>query len=439
MLRVIITSGGGPGVWGLLHALRTLPGRQAAVIVQDPHPGDTLGTLLGDERACLPPAADPAYIDYLLDYCRQCRADVLIPVYDGELRAIARRRGEFAGAGITLILPTTQTVEACGDKWSLHERLAGSDLLPPHRLVRTTRETAEAIDQLGYPQRRLCVRPIDLAGGRGVHFLDPAADRFARQMLAKPGPIECTASDFLEVRRCGPADFPLVIAEYLPGDDLGIDVLADDGRIVEMVVRRKGGSLHAGNPMRMTFDERSGEREWVARVCSELGLSGLVNIDARYDAGGRLRLLEINPRPSACIGMSCAVVHLLAWTIDRALGEEAEPAAYRAAGPATAVVRAIADVALSAAGVRILQPTPAVPPSDRPSIHAGERASVPASLLPVGNREYRHRLETGATTAEHRHRLETGATAAEHRQRLETGATKTMEPRHASAVPGRAS
>jgi carbamoyl-phosphate synthase large subunit len=341
-LRVMITSGGGPGVWGLLYALRTLPGRRAHVIVQDPDPAETLGTLLADERACLPPAADATYIDRLLEHCRGRGVDVLVPVYDGELTAIARRRADFADAGVTLLLPPTEVVTSCADKWSLHERLAGGDLLPPHRLVRTMRETAEAIEQLGYPQQRLCVRPINLAGGRGVHFLDPTADRFAQQMLAKPGPIICTASDFLDMRRGGPTEFPLVIAEFLPGDDLGIDLLADSGRVVEMVVRRKGGALHAGNPMRMDFAQRPGEREWVARLSATLGLSGLVNVDARYDERGTLRLLEINPRPSACIGMSCAVVHLLGWAIDRALSEKCDASRYRMPEAAGAVVRAIA-------------------------------------------------------------------------------------------------
>ena len=355
----MITSGGGPGVWGLLHALRTLPGRSATVIVQDPDPQPTFGTQLGDEAANLPPASDSTYVDCLIQFCRRRRVDLLIPVFDGELAAIGRRREELERIGTTVLLPPTDLVETCGNKWRLHARLAGTEFLPEHRLVTTPKQTQDAIDQLGYPRRRLCVRPVDLAGGRGLHFLDSEPNRFELRLLGKPGPIRCTAAEFMETRLCGPHDFPLVISEYLPGDDLGIDLLADDGEVIELVIRRKRGPLFHGNPMRFDFAQRDGERDWVASLANELKLSGLMCIDARYDEQDRLRLVEINPRPSACIGLSCARIHLPAWAIDLALQDRPiDPASYYADEPAEAAVRALAEVAIGPGRSRLLSPEP---------------------------------------------------------------------------------
>ena len=148
-----------------------------------------------------------------------------------------------------------------------------------------------------------------------------------------------------------------MISEYLPGDDLGIDLLADDGEVIELVVRRKRGPSFHGNPMRHEFDEHAGERQWVARLAAELKLSGLMCLDARYDERGRLRLVEINPRPSACVGMSCARVHLPAWAIDLALGDrDIDSADYYAEKPARRVVRALAEVAIDSSGARLLSP-----------------------------------------------------------------------------------
>ena len=355
----MITSGGGPGVWGLLHALRTLPGRSATVIVQDPDPQPTFGTQLGDEAANLPPASDSTYVDCLIQFCRRRRVDLLIPVFDGELTAIGRRREELERIGTTVLLPPTDLVETCGNKWRLHARLAGTEFLPEHRLVTTPEQTQDAIDQLGYPRRRLCVRPVDLAGGRGLHFLDSEPNRFELRLLGKPGPIRCTAAEFMETRLCGPDEFPLVISEYLPGDDLGIDLLADDGEVIELVIRRKRGPLFHGNPMRFDFAQRDGERDWVASLANELNLSGLMCIDARYDEQDRLRLVEINPRPSACIGLSCARIHLPAWAIDLALRDRPiDPASYYADEPAESAVRALAEVAIGPGRSRLLSPEP---------------------------------------------------------------------------------
>ena len=80
----------------------------------------------------------------------------VIPVYDGELLAIAQRRESFEATGTRVLLPPTEVVADCVDKWRTHERLAESGFLPSHALVSTAEETLHAIHGLGYPRRRVC-------------------------------------------------------------------------------------------------------------------------------------------------------------------------------------------------------------------------------------------------------------------------------------------
>lgn len=327
-LRVMITSGGGPGVWGLLYALRRLPGRRTTLLVSDPADIPTLGTACADESLRLPPAADPEYLPTLLRTCRTRRVDVLIPVFDGELLPIAQNVREFTAIGTRVLLPPADVVRRCADKWATHAALAQTDLLPKHRLVRSTDETAMAIQELGYPDVRLCVRPTASAGSRGFHVLDANRDLFAEHMLRKPGERRLTADEFLAIRRSGPADFPLIVSEFLEGEELGVDLLADHGEVLEMTIRRKGGPQIHGNWTHIRFAEHAGERSWIERAARELQLDGLVCIDARYRGGPtsaaedhtrELFLLEVNARPGAYIGASCTRLHLLGWAIDRLL------------------------------------------------------------------------------------------------------------------------
>lgn len=355
--RIMFTSGGGPGAWGLLAALRSMPGRAVAVFAQDPDDGDTLGCALADQRAMLPPASAADYCDLLLTYCRRHAIDVLIPVYDGELVQIARRRQEFEAGGTAVLLPPERLVTLCVDKAALHTHLAGTAFVSDFVVAHTAAELGSAVAALGYPRRRLCVKPVNLAGGRGVHVLDAATDTFRERLLARPGVLRCTAEEFAAVRAAGPERFDLLITEYLPGDELGIDLLARDGEVIECVVRRKGGSTFSGNPMRMEFRDLPSERRWICDLAEQLRLTGLLNIDARYDDGQRLRLLEINPRPSACIGMSCTRVHLLGWAVDLLLGDRAnDPRRYYARTPPSRAMRALADVVFAGDAGRITSP-----------------------------------------------------------------------------------
>lgn len=360
----MITSGGGPGVWGLLHALRRLPGRRTALHVSDPSSGPTLGTALADRPLRLPEARSAGYLPALLETCRTLRIDVLIPVYDGELLLVAQHVRDFEQTGTRVLLPPAAVVAVCTDKRRTHALLADSGLLPKHEIAATAADLARAIERLGYPQRRLCVRPCNLAGSRGFHVLDAACDPFAERMLSKPGAPRCTAEELLQIRRAGPADFSLIVSELLEGEELGIDVLADRGRVLEAVVRRKAGPLVHGNWTQITFATSPAEREWVARVVQRLQLDGLLCIDARYRAGcddrsaRELFLLEVNARPGAYIGLTCARRHLLALAIDRLLADQALPDTAYDGRPDRVALRVFADLFTGDLEPGLLSPLP---------------------------------------------------------------------------------
>ncbi|MBK8915960.1 MAG: ATP-grasp domain-containing protein [Phycisphaerales bacterium] len=375
-LRIMITCGGGPGVWGLLHALRRLPDRRTHLIAADADPGLTLGTTLADDSVRLPRADHPDYAATLREACRRFRVDVLIPVIDAELETVAACAAPLRAAGTRVLLPAAEVVRRCADKWLTHEALADSGLLPRHRLVRTVEETAAAIRALGYPRVRLCARPTRGAGGRGFHLIDARSEEFEARMRAKPGALCMTAEAFVALRAAGPAEFPLIISEFIDGPELGHDVLAERGRVVARVTRRKGGSQLGGNWTRIDFDDDPRHDLWIGRVARALELDGLVSIDAIQPAADPLsspRLLEVNARPGAYVGASCSRLHLLAWAIDRLMDNgPIDPRRYAGERGDVAVgaLRVLADVGLTAAGGFVLNP-------DRPGSEVEHADSVP--------------------------------------------------------------
>ncbi len=332
-----------------------MPGWATRIVVNEPGDHFSLGDRLADATIRLPDASDPRYLPALRHACVAESIDVLLPVYDGELATIAANRAEIEADGTRVLLPPEDVVQRCRDKAETYRHLGDSDLIPSYSVARTLEETRAALSALGYPNRVLVARPLDRAGSRGVQYIDPAADLFASRFLEKPGPVRVCAAEFLRGREAGPREFALLITPCLDGEELGIDLLAERGRVVEMVVRRKSGPLLHGNPTCIAFREQPGEREWVARLAAGLQLCGLVSIDARYDAGGALRLLEVNPRPGAYIGMSCARLHLLGWAIDRLLGDASSTAdRYGGDWRIFAGLRAFGDLVLSADTARPL-------------------------------------------------------------------------------------
>jgi len=357
-LRIMITSGGGPGVWGLLSALRTLAGISpqcdTILIVNDPSDQLTLGTGLADIAVRLPDARENTYCDALTSICSEQNVDVLIPVYDGELTKVVELRDELAAAGTAVLLPSRDVVYTCVDKIATYQRLATTRYIPPFAIADTLAETRCALEALQCQNNTLCIRPATSAGSRGLHIVSPQQPGFDQRMQNRLGCATCTPAEFLQWRAAGPDRYPLLITEFLPGDELGIDLLADEGHVVDLCIRHKGTNHPHHNPRAITFLDDDDVTAWVMKLAQTLHLSALTAIDAKYNADGELKLLEVNARPGAYIGMSCARRHLLARAIDLLLGIEREPTCYVMNPHLTGGLRVFADATIAGNTLSIL-------------------------------------------------------------------------------------
>lgn len=356
--RIFVTDAGRSGAWGLLRALRHLPGRPVALFVPADDSAAALGPAMADGVANLPPHNAPTYVHELRTYCRERKVDVVLPMSDCGLTELSRRRADFEQDGVRLLSPPIQVVQDCLDVRATYEQLARTHFPPENRLVSTLDETIEAIEDLGYPDRRVYVREMPACGEWRAVVLDANSKRFD-QVWVPTVHASCTAEGFIETLRTTSAEYELLISEYLTGDDLGIDVLADAGEIVELVVRRKRSPHIQGKATHMEFRESPQERAWVEKLAEQLKLSGLICVNARYDGHGVLRLLEVRPRPSDYLGMSCSCVHLLAWAIDMAMQDRViETSEYYSTMPTRNAVRIMADLEFDRAGAPVPRTCP---------------------------------------------------------------------------------
>lgn len=367
-----MTDAGTPGTRDLLRALHHLPGRPVALFVPAEDTATAPGPAIADGVADLPPRTAANYVDALRAYCREGKIDVVLPLSDARLTELSSRRADFEQDGVRLLSPPIEVVESCLDVRVVYEQLARTHFPPENRLVDSLDDTIEAIEDLGYPDRRVYVRVMPTRGERRAVVLDANPKR-NDEVLMPTARASCTAEAFVQSLPAARDDYELLISEYLTGDDLGIDVLADAGEIVELVVRRKCGPHTQGKATRFEFRESPGERAWVEKLAGQLNLSGLIRLNARYDGYGVLRLLNVLPRPSDDLGMSCACVHLLAWAIDMAMHDRViETSEYYSPMSTRNAVGIMADVAFDRAGGPFPRTSPILAPPKTRSARRNE-------------------------------------------------------------------
>jgi carbamoylphosphate synthase large subunit len=92
----------------------------------------------------------------------------------------------------------------------------------------------------------------------------------------------------------------ILVMEYLPGHEYSVDCVADKGRLITAIPRRK--SLLSGRGQ--TIDQREDIIQSVTQLAADYQLNGFFNAQFRERKHG-LGLLEINARLSGGVAMAC--------------------------------------------------------------------------------------------------------------------------------------
>jgi len=307
-LTVLLTSAGGLGYPGVIDSLR-LAAQPITILTADIQP-DILCARFSDGHHQLPRGDSPEYIDRLAEVCRAETVDVVLPGSTPEILALGRESDRFRQASprTRVASSTLEATLRSLDKGRCYRELDQVGLaIPRHHTVHTWAELAAAAKELGYPARRVCLKPASApsGGGRGFWVLDDTLDRVADTLESRPG-SHTTTLEQLELRLGDAATLPeLLVMEYLPGEEYSVYILAETGRMLACVTQRRDDLM-----ISYSFSATVVREPDVERLCrdivEELGLHSLVNVQVRRDDRGQPRLVEVNPRVGGSVVLATA-------------------------------------------------------------------------------------------------------------------------------------
>jgi carbamoyl-phosphate synthase large subunit len=262
------------------------------VVGTDVNPA-SVASRLCERFVVVPRGDDPQFIPALREVAADVGADVVFPTSSSEILAWARARDTFP---VPVMAGPPAGVEAAADKAETF-RLADRVGVPAPRTIEVSDPDAfaAAVRELGYPTRRVVMKPSQAKGSRGMRILDPAADRRRWLLEARPGEAAPERlEDVLELLAGGP--FPAyIVQEYLDGPEETVDAVCWRGELLLPMTRTRE-ALRAGLAMDFTLLERPREEEFSARLAAELESDYFLSVQFK---GGKL--MEINPRVSTIV------------------------------------------------------------------------------------------------------------------------------------------
>jgi carbamoyl-phosphate synthase large subunit len=288
--RMLVTGAGGPSGVSILRDLADDGPVELMAADIDPF-GAGLYLVEPTLRAILPRGDDPKFADVLLRICQASEVSIVIPTVDTELLPLARRRDEFAAAGVTLVLASEATLETCLDKWRLAERCGDAVRVPDTWLV------DEDFDAQA-PSLPVIVKPREGSGSRGIRLVER---REELEVLERDG--------------------TLLVQEHLPGVEWSLDVIAGaDGHVAGVVPRAR---LKVDSGIAVTGRTLHDEAlDVYARTVAELiGLTTVANVQVKEDSNGVPALLEVNPRFPGTMPLTIAAgIDMPRLAVEEALG-----------------------------------------------------------------------------------------------------------------------
>ena len=261
---------------------------------------ETAGTHFVDTYHQVPsptPEAPSAYVDALVSLSGRYDTDLVIPLREEMMPALARARDRFAPA--TLLTSSPATVRRCNDKAAM----------------------ARFLREKGFDTPRTVVP--DGAVERAIEETD-----LTYPIIAKPR-RGISTTDVYELH--GPAELPLVdriddpiLQARIDGDEFTVDTFADEDGVVCAVPRERlatsGGVSVRGRTVEHPLLTRR-----VRTLVDELDVYGPANVQC-FQTDDAVSVLEVNPRFSGTLALTVAAgVNTPRMALDLAAGEPLSP------------------------------------------------------------------------------------------------------------------
>jgi len=304
-LTILTTGAGAPGARSIFKALRAgcrAESRNLRLITCDMD-NEAYGFHLSDKNYIVPAGGDPSFIDTILEICRIEKPDLLFSWVDPELLNLANHKHRIEKLGTKVVISEPNVIENCINKSRSYEIASGLGLTPNFVIVEDQKDFEKAVQNLGYPQKPVCFKPIHGHGGRGFRILQPNANRAELLFTEKPNSTITSLEDVLNV--FSDIHLPnLMVMEYLPGKEYTVDMLIYNGEPIVTIPRERARvKLGISNIAKLERNEQViSAAEAVARA---LGLNYNANIQFKLDGKANPKLIEVQPRLA---GTTAAVI-----------------------------------------------------------------------------------------------------------------------------------
>lgn len=324
MYTILITGAGAPGITGTLYSLRENPEREPFRIVTTDMQELPVGKFMCDAFYRLPAPETAEYLDQLKEIVRAEKVDVILPQTTREIELLSKKKEEVERWGVKVALSSYDAIERANDKYLILKECEKNGIpVPEHELVSDRDSLEKAIYRIGYPEKKVVVKPRLSNGQRGVKVITTESLTLNGYLNEKPSSLATDLDSFLSIFDTAGEHFPdLIVSEYMPGVEYTVDMYLADGH--EVIIPRSRDVIRSGISFQTTVDmKREDIAEYSRKLGRSLGLEYCFGFQFKLDDHGVPRILESNPRvQGTMVASTMANFNMIYYTVMSALGQD---------------------------------------------------------------------------------------------------------------------
>ena len=301
---VLVTGAGAPGYVGTFKSLVHNYDKREIKIIATDCKSDVIGKYYCHKFYQIPRATDKDYMDFLRTICKIEKVDVILPQNTLELEILANS---------DLRVCVSNRVGIANDKFYLMATCKKTGVpYPEHKEVNNLADLILAVHSLGYPDKKVVIKPPKSSGSRGMRIIDDNLDYKRMFLFEKLNPF-ITLKNLIEI--LGDKFPDLLVMEYLEGDEYTIDCFRGN-RFIS--IPRKREEIKSGISFKTSLVKDDELIEYSKKISEELDLKYAFGFQFK---GGKI--LECNPRvQGTMIASTLAGANIIYSAVKYALGED---------------------------------------------------------------------------------------------------------------------
>ena len=229
------------------------------------------------------------------------QVQVLLPLSTEDQSFYSNASIRDALAPVVMGIGSSSSIAIASDKLLTYQALKGVVPLPNFTVIQSSQNLRELLSK--YSSAGLtCVvkRPVG-TGSQGVKVVKAGGKSY--EDIWRIDSTVIHSDDFCrDLDRYG-LDERLMVTDFLPGRHVSVDCFRGGNGEFFGIAREEWSTSHGVGVGGRIIDSR--EAVEIAKAVSEnIGLTYAFNVELKEDSDGRLKLLEINPRMGASVGIS---------------------------------------------------------------------------------------------------------------------------------------